>query len=73
MSYNEQVEQFVVGDLVYFTGYQLDNPPIAHQIGIVLEIGRGQRAYAEQDGGVRGGRGGRTRINGNSHIHNIHT
>ena len=38
MSYNSQVETFVVGDLVRFTGYEVDNPPLAHRIGIVLEV-----------------------------------
>ena len=45
MSYNEQVEQFVMGDLVFFTGYCLDNPPLVHQIGIVMEVGAGQLEY----------------------------
>jgi hypothetical protein len=45
MSYNSQVETFVKGDLVYFTGYQVDNPPLAHKIGIVIDSGTGSRPY----------------------------
>jgi len=45
MSYNSQVETFVVGDLVRFTGYEVDNPPLAHRIGIVLEAGHGRKPY----------------------------
>ena len=45
MSYNEQVETFVVGDLVFFTGYEVDNPPLAHKIGIIMEKGRGAKPY----------------------------
>lgn len=45
MSYNEQVETFVKGDLVYFTGYQLDSPPLAHNIGIVMCNGKGAKPY----------------------------
>lgn len=45
MSYNSQVETFVVGDLVRFTGYEVDNPPLAHRIGIVLETGSGHKPY----------------------------
>ena len=45
MSYNSQVETFVVGDLVYFTGYEVDNPPLAHKIGIVIEEGAGAKAH----------------------------
>ena len=45
MSYNSQVETFVVGDLVRFTGYDLDDPPLAHKIGIVIEIGPGTKPY----------------------------
>ena len=36
LSYNSQVSDYVVGDLVLFTGYELDNPPLAHKIGIVM-------------------------------------
>ena len=39
MSYNSQVGEFVVGDLVIFTGYEVENPPEAHKIGIVIEVG----------------------------------
>lgn len=45
MSYNSEVEEFVVGDLVRFTGYEVDNPPLAHKIGIVVEIGPGTKPY----------------------------
>jgi hypothetical protein len=45
MSYNSQVETFVVGDLVYFTGYEIENPPIAHKIGIVTQVGQGSKLY----------------------------
>ena len=45
MSYNEQVETFVKGDLVYFTGYQTDDPPLAHKIGIVTNNGIGRKPY----------------------------
>tara|TARA_Y100001963_G_C6529978_1_gene330628 strand:+ start:348 stop:569 length:222 start_codon:yes stop_codon:yes gene_type:complete len=45
MSYNSQVETFVRGDLVYFTGYQLEKPPLAHKIGIVLNNGIGPKPY----------------------------
>jgi len=45
MSYNSQVETFVKGDLVYFTGYQVDNPPLAHKIGIVMDNGTGRKPY----------------------------
>jgi hypothetical protein len=37
MSLNDE-EQFVVGDLVVFTGYDLDRPPLAHKIGIVVGV-----------------------------------
>tara|TARA_B100001564_G_C20243546_1_gene491624 strand:+ start:257 stop:481 length:225 start_codon:yes stop_codon:yes gene_type:complete len=45
MSYNSQVSSFVVGDLVFFTGYEVDNPPLAHKIGIVIEIGPGTKPH----------------------------
>tara|TARA_R100000455_G_C6190643_1_gene65005 strand:+ start:135 stop:353 length:219 start_codon:yes stop_codon:yes gene_type:complete len=45
MSYNSQVNDFVKGDLVYFTGYQADNPPLAHKIGIVMKEGTGPKPY----------------------------
>ncbi len=45
MSYNSQVETFVKGDLVYFTGYQVDNPPLAHKVGIVMNNGTGAKPY----------------------------
>ena len=45
MSYNSQVDEFVKGDLVYFTGYQVDNPPLAHKIGIVMSEGMGSAPY----------------------------
>ena len=45
MSYNSQVETFVVGDLVYFTGYEVENPPLAHKIGIVMSVGAAARAF----------------------------
>ena len=45
MSYNSQVETFVKGDLVYFTGYQVDNPPLAHKIGIVTSAGKGLKPH----------------------------
>ncbi len=45
MSYNSQVEEFVKGDLVYFTGYQVDNPPLAHKIGIVMSPGTGNKPF----------------------------
>jgi len=41
MSYNSQVSTFIVGDLVRFTGYEVDNPPLAHKIGIIIETGPG--------------------------------
>lgn len=41
MSYNSQVETYLVGDLVCFTGYEVEDPPLAHKIGIVIEIGPG--------------------------------
>jgi hypothetical protein len=45
MSYNSQVEEFIKGDLVYFTGYQVDHPPLAHKIGIVMSTGTGQKPH----------------------------
>tara|TARA_R100000005_G_C4924623_1_gene156352 strand:+ start:448 stop:669 length:222 start_codon:yes stop_codon:yes gene_type:complete len=45
MSYNSQVETFIKGDLVYFTGYQVDNPPLAHKVGIVMSEGKGAKPY----------------------------
>ncbi len=45
MSYNSQVGSFVVGDLVFFTGYEVDHPPLAHKIGIVIDIGPGTKPY----------------------------
>lgn len=45
MSYNSQAQSFLVGDLVIFTGYEVDNPPLAHKIGIVIEIGPGRKLY----------------------------
>ena len=41
MGYNSQVETFVVGDLVSFTGYEIEDPPLAHKIGIILKVGSG--------------------------------
>ena len=45
MSYNSQIEEFVKGDLVYFTGYQVDYPPLAHKIGIVMQCGPSKHMY----------------------------
>jgi len=45
MSYNSQVSEFVKGDLVCFTGYQVDDPPLAHKIGIVMSNGKGAKPY----------------------------
>ena len=45
MSYNSQIEEFVKGDLVYFTGYQHEDPPLAHKIGIVMKSGTGRTPY----------------------------
>lgn len=45
MSYNSQVEAFVVGDLVCFIGYELENPPLSHKIGIVTSVGSESRAF----------------------------
>lgn len=45
MSYNSQVEEFLIGDLVYFTGYEVSEPPLAHKIGIVVDIGPGTRPH----------------------------
>ena len=45
MSYNSQVGSFLKGDLVYFTGYQLDNPPLAHQVGIIMSDGTGKKPH----------------------------
>jgi hypothetical protein len=48
MSYNEEVETFVKGDLVYFVGYELDNPPLAHKVGIVVRddhVGHAHTTY----------------------------
>ena len=45
MSYNSQVETFVVGDLVMFVDYEVDDPPLAHKIGIVIEIGPGTKPH----------------------------
>ncbi len=45
MSYNSQVDTFVVGDLVIFTGYEIENPPLAHKIGIVIEVGPGTKPH----------------------------
>ena len=39
MCYNSQVGEFIVGDLVVFTGYEIENPPEAPKIGIVIEVG----------------------------------
>ena len=35
---DNQVETFVIGDLVYFTGYEVENPPEAHRVGVVVGI-----------------------------------
>jgi hypothetical protein len=35
---DSQVETFVVGDLVYFTGYEVENPPEAHRVGVVVGV-----------------------------------
>jgi len=45
MSYNSQVQTFVVGDLVYFTGYEIENPPLAHKVGIVMQVGEGSKLH----------------------------
>ena len=45
MSYNSQVEEFLIGDLIYFTGYEVSEPPLAHKIGIVIDIGPGTRPH----------------------------
>ena len=45
MSYNSQVETFVVGDLVMFVDYEVADPPLAHKIGIVIEIGPGTKPH----------------------------
>jgi len=44
MSYNNKVETYVKGDLVYFTGYQIDSSPLAHKVGIVMNNGVGPAA-----------------------------
>jgi|TARA_R110001583_G_scaffold44753_1_gene141701 hypothetical protein len=49
MSYNSQVETFVVGDLVCFTGYEVENPPLAHKIGIITKVGLGSKHYRLYD------------------------
>ena len=36
MSYNKQVETFVIGDL--------ESPPLAHKVGIVTSVGAAPRA-----------------------------
>jgi hypothetical protein len=33
-----QVETFVIGDLVYFTGYEVESPPEAHRVGVVVGV-----------------------------------
>jgi hypothetical protein len=33
---DSHVETFVIGDLVYFTGYEVDNPPLSHRVGVVV-------------------------------------
>ena len=45
MSYNSQVEEFLIGDLVCFTGYEVSEPPLAHKIGIVMSEGTGAKPY----------------------------
>lgn len=45
MSYNSQVGTFLVGDLVYFTGYEVTDPPLAHKVGIVVDIGPGTKPH----------------------------
>ena len=45
MSYNSQIMSFVVGDLVFFTGHEVDDSPLAHKIGIVVEIGPGTKPH----------------------------
>ena len=45
MGYNSQVEKFIIGDLVRFTGDDIVLPPFDHRIGIVMECGREARAY----------------------------
>ena len=42
---NEHVTEFVRGDLVYFMGYQVDDPPLAHKMGIVMKAGTGIKPY----------------------------
>ena len=44
MSYNKHVEAFVIGDLVYFTGDEVESPPLAHNVGIVTSVGAAPRA-----------------------------
>ena len=54
MSYNSQVQSFLIGDLVVFTGYEVDNPPLAHRIGIVIELGPGTKPHkADLDDAVK--------------------
>jgi len=45
MSYNKQVDSFVKGDLVYFTGYHIEANPLKHKIGIVMSNGTGAKHY----------------------------
>jgi len=45
MSYNSQVQSFLIGDLVFFTGYEVDSPPLAHKIGIIIDVGQGLKPH----------------------------
>ena len=45
MSYNSQISTFIVGDLVYFTGYELDSSPEAHKLGIVIGTSHGIKPH----------------------------
>ena len=45
MSYNSQAGSFNVGDLVYYTGYELVDEHESNHVGIVIHAGPESRAF----------------------------
>ena len=45
MSYNSQVESFVIGDLVYFTGYNAIHEAERNHLGRVVGVGNQSRTF----------------------------
>ena len=45
MSYNSQVESYVVGDLVYFTGYDDLHKHESNHLGIIISVGNQSKAF----------------------------